>query len=96
MDSIAVNGEAIAAVSGLELWRFRLDSDRVDGLAIFNGSGVEYPSIQGREYRLLGSDDLRQWEPAGDWLLGDGDFHLWESDFSKPSYFWSVASRPLP
>lgn len=95
-DSLAIGRGMMVASVGLELWRFPFEGGSFAGAAVFPGVGVELESKDGFEYRLRESTHLGGWTPSGGWRAGDGDFLLWETDFSGPARFWSVESRSAP
>lgn len=93
MTSMVVADGSFVGAEGLELWKGALDLPRPEGLTVFPGSGVEVRSLQGVQYRLKESLDLKSWITIGEWRDGNGDYLRWPVEFSASRKFWNLESR---
>lgn len=74
------NSELLEYLLGLDpdhADRFAWTASREDTTGFFD---VSYPTLTGRSYRVLWSDDLATWQPAGAPITGDGTVKLWIDD----------------
>jgi hypothetical protein len=89
-ESIEIVGKQFVGIDGLELWRASIDLEELNGLTLIEHSGLELPTQSNKSYRLLQSDNLKNWVPNGSWIDGSGDYFLWNVDYTGSRRFWKV------